>query len=362
MASLSKDGSGWRILFVCPATKKRRTIRTGKCAKKNAETARNMIEKLIEAKRLGTALDGQTAEWLKGVDDKLRERLAKAGLAEATETALLGSFLEGYIDQRRRRNDVASGTLKVWGHTRDNLTGFFGEDKVIRTITPAQVNEWAAWMREDQKLAENSVRKRSQFAKMFFNVAKRRKLVSESPFDGLVSTVVPVRERQYFVPRETVTPLLDQCHGIEYRLLLIFARYMGVRVPSEIVPLKWTDVNWENSTIVITAPKTKRHRGRDERVCPIFPEVLPYLQEAWEAASDGSTHVFPSIRRPDKKPADLAEESDLAVGPDSLAEIVAEPPSNSGNRACRPVPQSRCGRLAWPHRDDCERSLSSGHS
>jgi len=42
MASLSKDGSGWRILFVCPTTKKRRTIRTGKCAKKTAQTCLNM--------------------------------------------------------------------------------------------------------------------------------------------------------------------------------------------------------------------------------------------------------------------------------------------------------------------------------
>jgi integrase len=297
MASLSKDGSaGWRIQFTCPTTQKRRTVRTGKCAKKNAETARNMIEKLVESKELGTALDGQTVLWLNEINGKLRQRLAKADLAEVTQTKLLGDFLEDYIEQRRRRGDVVPGTLKVWGHTRGNLTEFFGEDADIQAITPAQVDEWAAWMREDQKLAENSVRKRSQFSKMFFNVAKRRKLVSENPFADLVSTVVPVRERQHFVPRETVTALLDECRGPEYRLLLIFARYMSVRVPSEIVPLEWPNVNWDNLTIVITSPKTKRHQGRDQRVCPIFPEVLPYLQEAWDAAPEGATHIFPSIR------------------------------------------------------------------
>ncbi len=97
MASLSKDGSGWRILFVCPATKKPRTIRTGKCAKKNAETARNMVEKLIEAKTYASPLDGPTVEWLKGIDDKLRTRLAKVGLVEADKAALLGPFLDEYI-------------------------------------------------------------------------------------------------------------------------------------------------------------------------------------------------------------------------------------------------------------------------
>ncbi len=59
--------AGWRILFVCPTTKKRRTIRTGKCAKKNAETDLNMIERLIEARQHGSPLNGQTVEWLKGI-------------------------------------------------------------------------------------------------------------------------------------------------------------------------------------------------------------------------------------------------------------------------------------------------------
>jgi len=280
MASLSKDGAGWRIRFTDPTTRKRRTVRTGKCSKKNADTALNMVERLIQAKRLGTALDGQTAEWLKGIDDTLRARLAKVDLIDSFESALLGEFIDSFIAMRKKRGDVVDGTLKVWGHTRSNLVDFFGADADIRAITPEKVDDWAAWMFDEQDLAENSVRKRSQFARMFFNVAQRRKLIQENPFSGLACSVVPVKDRQYFVPRETVTRLLNQCNGIEFRLLLIFARYMGVRVPSEIVPLEWPDVNWENSTVVITAPKTKRHKGREQRVCPIFPEVLPHLHEA----------------------------------------------------------------------------------
>ena len=314
MASLSKDGAGWRIRFTCPATKKRRTIRTGKCSKKNADTALNMVERLIQSKRLGTALDGQTAEWLKGIDDTLRARLAKVDLIDSFESALLGEFIDGFIAMRKKRGDVVAGTLKVWGHTRTNLVDFFGADADIRTITPEKVDDWAAWMFDEQDLAENSVRKRSQFARMFFNVAQRRKLIQENPFANLACSVVPVKDRQFFVPRETVTRLLNQCNGVEFRLLLVFARYMGVRVPSEIVPLKWSDVNWENSTVVITSPKTKRHKGREQRVCPLFTEVLPHLQEAWEAAPEGSVHLFPSIRRPDKNLRSWLEKAILREG------------------------------------------------
>ncbi len=161
MASLSKDGNGWRILFVCLTTKKRRTIRTGRCAKKNAETARNMVERLIEAKTLGAAIDQQAAAWLDSIDGKLRERLAKAGLTEVTAATLLGSFLDEYIELRRRRGDVTDSTIEVWGHTRRNLVGYFGSDKDIRTITPTDADHWAAWLKTDQNLAENTIRKRS---------------------------------------------------------------------------------------------------------------------------------------------------------------------------------------------------------
>jgi len=166
----------------------------------------------------------------------------------------------------------------------------------MRKITTYDADEWAAWLVDDQGLAENTTRKRIQLTKSLFNLALRRKIITENPFAHLDGTVQPVTERQHFIPRETVTALLHQCQGIEYRLLLIFARFIGVRVPSEVVPLKWTDVNWENSTIVITSPKTKRHGGGESRVCPVFPEVMPYLQEAWNAAPEGTVHIFPSIR------------------------------------------------------------------
>lgn len=314
MASLSRDGNGWRILVVCPATGKRHTIRTGRCARKNAETARNMVERLVEAQSLGTAIDGQTAEWLKAIDDKLRARLAKVGLIDLPEATLLESFLDGYIGQRRRRGDVEDSTIEVWGHTRRNLIAYFGADKDMRTITSADADDWAAWLRSGEGLAENTIRKRCQFAKMFFSVAVKRKLLPENPFLGLVGSVVSVPERQYFVPRETVNTLLDQCHGPEYRLLLITARYLGVRVPSEITPLKWGDVDWDKMRIVITSPKTKRHRRGDKRICPIFPEVAPALREAWDAAPEGAAWIFPSIRSGGKNLRSWLERAILQSG------------------------------------------------
>lgn len=85
--------------------------------------------------------------------------------------------------------------------THRNLKGYFGADEDMRAITTADADDWAAWLRTGEGLAENTIRKRCQFAKKFFSVAVRRKLLPENPFADLVGVVVSVPERQYFVAR-----------------------------------------------------------------------------------------------------------------------------------------------------------------
>ena len=90
--------------------------------------------------------------------------------------------------------------------------------------------------------------------------------------------------------------------------------YVGVRVPSEIVPLTWGDVDWQNRRIVITSPKTERHRDGDKRICPIFPEVFPALQEAYEAAPEGAVRISPSIKSGEKNMGTWLRRAILAAG------------------------------------------------
>ena len=66
--------------------------------------------------------------------------------------------------------------------------------------------------------------------------------------------------------------------------------------------------------VTITSPKTKRHKGGDKRLVPIFPEILPFLQEAWEAAPEGAVWVFPSVRSGAKNLRTWLERAILKTG------------------------------------------------
>ena len=296
MASLCRDvHGGWRVLF-CGADDKRYTIRLGRCARKTAETCKAMIERLIEARRLGTALDGPTAAWVHNLDGTLRDRLRRVGLLQGPPQQSIEKFLNDYIDQRQRRGDVADGTIRGWKNTVKQLLDFFGPDNPLHAITSADAERWAAWLRADCGLAENTVRRRCGWAKQFFSVAVRHKLISENPFSGLVCAVRPVPERRFFVDRDTVARVLEQLPNREWRLLFLLGRFQGLRLPSEIRDLRWSDVNWDSMTMVIHSPKTARHKGREKRICPIFPEVQEELRAAFDEAPPGSEWVLPVLR------------------------------------------------------------------
>jgi hypothetical protein len=62
------------------------------------------------------------------------------------------------------------------------------------------------------------------------------------------------------------------------------------------LPLTWTDVDWERGRFLVHAPKTEHHEDGGERWVPIFPELLPHLEAAFDAAPEGSVHIIAKHR------------------------------------------------------------------
>ncbi len=80
--------------------------------------------------------------------------------------------------------------------------------------------------------------------------------------------------------RRTFRPLFTATHS-----------YGGLRCPSEVLSLRWQDVDWEAARIVVTSPKTEHHAGKASRTIPLFPELRTILDEAFDLAPDGAVYV-----------------------------------------------------------------------
>ena len=71
-----------------------------------------------------------------------------------------------------------------------------------------------------------------------------------------------------------------------------------MRCPSEIVALRWGDVNWERGRLMVRSVKTEGHEGHAVRVVPIAPELRPILQDLFDQAEPGTEPVVPRLRDP----------------------------------------------------------------
>jgi hypothetical protein len=62
--------------------------------------------------------------------------------------------------------------------------------------------------------------------------------------------------------------------------------------------MRWEDILWDESRMIVRSPKTEHHEGKDSRVIPIFPELKPHLEAVWDQAEEGAEYVITRYRNP----------------------------------------------------------------
>lgn len=296
MASISTDKNGNRtmIQFIGPDGK-RKTVRLGSASEKTVQEVARRIEALVTARKTGTALDPVTAKWLSHVSLDMARKLAKAGLVgpapepePPAEAVQLGPFLSAYVG---RRGDVKPYTRRNLDYARTLLVDHFGAGRALRSITPADAEAFRFHLRATY--AEATTSRAVRYARQFFDFARRGGLVDADPF-ALVKTGSMVNEaRLTFVDRPTITKLMEAAPDAEWRLIVALARFLGLRTPSEQVALTWGDIDWDRGRVLVRSPKT------GERLVPLFPEVRPYLADAFDRAKPGAVHVITRNRDPE---------------------------------------------------------------
>lgn len=307
MASVINRPNGHRWIQFTSGNDQRKTIRLGKLAKRDAEAIKSKVEDILSAKLSKQAIPSETAKWLADLEDNLFAKLAAVGLIKPRDSSILGVFLEAYVEGR---SDVKPNTIKKYASTKRKLIEFFGNDRELRSIHQGDADDWRRWLvdnghrsgktkkdqqRESKQIVENTVRKHIAVAKVFFAGAVRRKLIESNPFADQVSSILANTSREYFVTLAEAQAVLDACPDAEWRLLFALARFGGLRVPSEPLSLTWSDIDWDRQRLRIQSPKTER-QGKPFRTIPIFPELLPHLQEVFEQAEEGSTFVINRYR------------------------------------------------------------------
>jgi integrase len=289
MASVVNRPNGHKWIAFKGPNGKRQTLRLGKATPRQAKDFRDRVERLLFAKLARQTVDQDTARWLGELALAFHSKLIACGLVDGHRIDTVGGLLKDFESSL----SVGKSTLQNITVVLNNIREHFGKDCRLTTITSADANVFRGWLKVHGgqyggPLASATVSRRTRRAKQVFKHAVQRGWLPLNPFEGQRRWNEVNRGKDFFVSREIIGSILNEVRNLEFRAIIVLARFGGLRCPSEILPLEWTAVNWDRQTLAVYAPKTDTHR-----VVPLFPELDEALSPLFEAAADGATKLFP---------------------------------------------------------------------
>ena len=212
-------------------------------------------------------------------------------------------------------------TLRNYQTTERLPTDHFVPSRPVSAIHAGHARDYKEWL--VGKYAPATVAREIKRARQFFEYAKDHHLTADNPFAKIKAGSQKNTKRKHFVDREVIEKVFAACPDNNWRLLIALARYGGLRIPSELQQLTWGDIDWHSGKCTVRVPKKEHIDGHETRIVPIFPEIMPYLQHAFDEAPEGCVYVLP--RRFHSEGYDYAGVL-RAVERASLAEAPRQPP------------------------------------
>jgi len=286
MASVTTEKRNGRTLYRIEyrdKDKRRRKLRLGAMAKRDAQAIATKVESIVSAQVAGNELTETTAKWISTIPNELHQRLAEHELCQPRSHRTIGEWIESYLAGHCGK--VGEYCQRNLERSRDYLVEFFDKSRSLRSITQAEAQAFRDWLASEKGLAQATVAQHIKKAKQFFLAAIEAKAVTESPFAKITAGTMANDERSVYVPVDKIEKAIGMAPDAQWRLIIALARYGGLRTPSETLRLRWADVDFVAGTLTIHMTKTAKH-GKVKRVMPILPELRPHLQDAFDPEAD----------------------------------------------------------------------------
>lgn len=273
--------------------------------KHDVQVFKTVAQRLVQSRLANLPLLPQDITYVNSHGKAVRNKLHKLGVSldqqqEHADDCLLSHFLSRFTAAK------SGETERKLIATARRMERFFGANLALKDITKTDALRFQKWLIEKERLAKESTARRTiQYACQIMEAALEDGLIAKNHFKGkdFPKTVLTDPKRHHYIDQAQTLRLWNALQDDEDRLRFVLLRYLGLRAPSELNALVWTDVDWDNLQITIHSPKTRQNKNGAIRTCPInHPDVLPTLRKAYEGRdSDKSSLVRcisgPSLRR-----------------------------------------------------------------
>lgn len=306
MATLGTDRGIYCIRWLEGRKRQAISLSGKKFSKATAEELCRIVEKLVYLKENPTEIpDKRTKAWLEEAHPLIQEKLAKAELIVMPQSHTTGELWKMFLESK---NGIKQTTRDGYTYAEQRFFAFFGRKIDLRKLTPEQFKDWKDFLRTDYRsprtgkpLVTSTVAGTITKTKAVFNWAKAKKWITESPLDEVGRGSFVNKENDRFVTMDEYRRLLDACPCLDWRVIIALARIGGLRCPSELLRLRWTDVIWgAKGRFYVTASKTERYKGHEGRLVPLWPALYEELERLFFAQPEGTEFVINRYRDPER--------------------------------------------------------------
>ena len=306
MASLRKRMRGSSLMFEIDfrISGQRKTIPLGaKYTQKTATELKGIVETLLHYGNNGIPiLDKRTSAWIESASAEIREKLAKAGLIDMPHSHTLKELWDAFLEHKRieqRIGQIKEATFHQYKMAGDRFFETFKESTLLTDTLKEMFVKWKTELLKRRSQA--TVAAQLKHTKSVFTWAVNQGWIEKSPLDGIGRGSFINRDNDRFVTMAEYHRLLDACPCQDWRVILALVRIGGLRCPSEVVRLRWKDVNWEHNKFYVRSPKTEHHAGKEGRWVPIFDGLKEELETLFfSSESEGREFVINRYRQPEQ--------------------------------------------------------------
>lgn len=295
MASLyQRKDLAWLISFHTSPTN-RKQIFLGILNERVATRIKEKVDAILECLSSGAPFDDSIKKWVSSIaDSPLAKNLINAGLIKVQASQNLKALIDEYIVLR---SDVKENTRKHMQSCKNRMLAFFPEDTALNTVTKGNAEAFRIHLLSTY--AGATAGRTLKAAIQFFEYAVDCGTIFKNPFKKIKIPRQTNEENMFFVDGATALRVIEASSSMHKKLVFAFARFGGLRIPSEIVELRWEHIYWEQGKFLVYSPKTEHHEGQGKRMVPLFPELRKVLVQAFAEKKAEDIFVCGQVRSGD---------------------------------------------------------------
>jgi len=291
MATLTKDKRTGAFLVQWYEGKRRQTISLSNCKyrRKTAEQVKALVESLIYHRDNEILIpEKKTARLLEFASDEIQDKLSKAGLIAVTKSRTCQELWETFL---KHKTDIKQGTIDKYHQSQNIFFEMFSLVEPIENITAERLLEWKASLLTEYK--EATVAGHIKNVKTVLNWAvDTMDWLPKNPMRKIPNGSFVNRDKDRPISMDEYAKLLAASPNQEWRTIIALARIGGLRCPSELKQLRWSDINWAENRFLVHSPKTEHHEGHRERIVPLFPELRAELDQHFRSLDETDKNEF----------------------------------------------------------------------